>query len=291
MTAADDLTASMPCWPIPGCEHPHPVDGCCTHPDAVSPECHPHACVLSTTRRLPLKGDMVAARRAGRKDVTRRVITRTNSTVDGERWGKKDWESLDLKEAWVDPACMGGGPCLKVPMIGHNTTHRVRPIYQPGDLLLMGEALELEAPKQGSAGQLATYAHDKALVEVDPALAVGHGWTLYGGKWLMWPWVRSSQPSIYCPADLVRDLALAVSCGPVRLQEISEEDASREGTVFFMAGGGEQKDEMSLRAQFSALWDRINGPRGHPWEANEFVWRLEMTLFGDELVKEVYGCP
>ena len=272
---------SIPCWPIPGCEHPHPEDGCCTHPDAQTPECNPHACPLNATHRLPLKDDMVAARRAKTKDVTRRVITNTNSTVDGARWAAKDWKTLDLANAWVDPACMGGSPCLKVPMRGHNTVHRVRPIYQPGDLLLMGEKLV-----KGEDG-VARYAHDNELVRNVAGLPV------------TWRWVRPRQPSVFCPAELVRDMALAISCGPVRLQEIKYNDVLAEGLPVpirnFWLLGAETVEAIAKiknrvgRMEFKRLWDSINGPRGHPWKLNEFVWRLEMTKFGDPLVKEVCG--
>lgn len=278
-------------WPIPGCEHFHPRNKYCTHFLSPAGKCTPWACPVNHTHRLPYKAEMVAARRDPLvlKDVTRRVIVCTNSTVDGHRWAKAEWARLDFDKAWVDPG-FEGYPLsyLKVPLKDGDTIHRVRPALWPGDLVLFGEALELEPEKQGNAGVLALYSHDKAKVEVDPEAAEAKGWRLYGGKWLMWPWQRSTQASVFCPAELVRDEAVVISSGPVRLSDTTHEEALREGVSRKLAtewgiATSPSEEEFNLyqaRGVFRDIWNEINGKRC-PWDSNAFVWRTEVTKWGE----------
>lgn len=69
-----------------------------------------------------------------------------------------------------------------------------------------------------------------------------------------------------------------------RLQEITEEDAVKEGCdnqlAKIMAGGDDHNDPdsglefsfiMSKKFLFQHLWDSINGKK-YPWESNPFVW-------------------
>lgn len=240
---------------------------------------------MTTAHRMPLMPNMVAARRKGIKTNTRRVITRVNSTVDGARWGKEEWAALDLARATVDPG-LGGGPYLKAPLRDGDTVHRVRPIYGAGDLMLFGESLDCDP------WGFAHYAHDKACVRVAEAAAQAKGWSVKDGA-LLWPWQPYSLASIYCPKELVRDKAVLVSCRPERIQEISAEDAAAEGVDLVGMYGYDQIRETFFEAKqfmgypprrkFRLLWDMINGPRGHGWVANGFVWRLEIGRFLDNI--------
>jgi hypothetical protein len=58
------------------------------------------------------------------------------------------------------------------------------------------------------------------------------------------------------------------------LQDITEEDAVKEGTVYYIASGNPECEEMSMRGQFSMLWDSING-KAYPWDSNPWVWVVE----------------
>lgn len=71
-----------------------------------------------------------------------------------------------------------------------------------------------------------------------------------------------------------------------RLQEITEEDANKEGSPYYVMGHGpvsiiEMQIEPGFigqgnyRTGFLDLWDSLNAKRGHPWEANELVWVYE----------------
>lgn len=295
---------SVPWWPIPGCYHPSPVDGYCRHAASPAGKCTPWSCPINRAHRMPFKAAMVAARRDPEmpKDVTRRVITRTNSTVDGARWGKDAWARLDFDQAWADTSYADQGwGYLHVPLTDGDTVHRVRPVYEPGDLMLFGEELERDAPAAERhrreaifPGTLARYSYDKALVRVDPAVAAAKGWSLAYEWWLEWPWKRATQPAVFCPKELVRDQAVVIAAGPVRLQHMSSEEALREGVSMRLAtdlgiSTPESEEEFNnyrARRVFMHLWDSINGERC-PWGDNRFVWRIEATRWGK--LKEVFG--
>ena len=68
-------------------------------------------------------------------------------------------------------------------------------------------------------------------------------------------------PGIHMPRWASRLLLEVVSVSVVRLHDLDEEEARREG-VFSVAA-------------FRGLWDALNGKRGATWESNPFVWRVE----------------
>ena len=54
-----------------------------------------------------------------------------------------------------------------------------------------------------------------------------------------------------------------------RLQEITEEDANKEGNPYPDMGG---KGSLPPLWWFKKLWDSINAKRGYSWESNPWVW-------------------
>lgn len=75
-----------------------------------------------------------------------------------------------------------------------------------------------------------------------------------------------------------------VSVRVERLQGISEADAIAEGLVsvagplktrmweYSTSAGGQFTDP---RVAYHCLWDELNASRGHPWQANPYVWCIE----------------
>ena len=65
-----------------------------------------------------------------------------------------------------------------------------------------------------------------------------------------------------------------------RIQDISNEDAKREGVesnfdegvVYY---GPLNNGHADARIAFSWLWDSINAKRGYSWESNPWVWVVE----------------
>lgn len=75
------------------------------------------------------------------------------------------------------------------------------------------------------------------------------------------------RPSIHMPRWASRILLEVVSVRVERLQEITVEDAAREGVSL--------RSECSVGDNFRALWDEINAGRGFAWASNPWVWRVE----------------
>ena len=63
-----------------------------------------------------------------------------------------------------------------------------------------------------------------------------------------------------------------LSIRPERLQKITEEDAKAEGCEIGHGLGG---THFFAREEFQTLWDSLNARRGHGWDLNSFVWRIE----------------
>jgi hypothetical protein len=95
------------------------------------------------------------------------------------------------------------------------------------------------------------------------------------------------RPSIHMPRGASRITLEVVSVRVERLQEITNADAVAEGIQRPEEITDEEADvwpgvERALfngmnqpRDVFSRLWDRLNAKRGHCWESNPWVWRVE----------------
>ena len=77
-------------------------------------------------------------------------------------------------------------------------------------------------------------------------------------------------PSIFMPRWASRLTLRITSIRVERLQEITEQDAMREGVKAECVST--QPGIYSYRAPFVELWDSINAARGFGWDANPLVW-------------------
>lgn len=93
------------------------------------------------------------------------------------------------------------------------------------------------------------------------------------------------RPSIHMPRSASRLTLAVVSTSIERLQNISDEDARREGVEPFDVAypriapeqrmtTGERVDESPYRSSFAFLWDEIHQDRPW-WKDNPWVWRIE----------------
>jgi hypothetical protein len=98
-------------------------------------------------------------------------------------------------------------------------------------------------------------------------LPVGHKW----------------KPSIHMPRWACRIFLEVASVREERLQEITGEDAAKEG-IRYVEGSYEMEwftpaERESRRLKdFRTLWDSLNAKRGYPWDSNPLVKRIEFKV-------------
>lgn len=218
-------------------------------------------------------GPMVKAIIHDFKTQTRRVVTRSNSLVNGKPASKELWDSLDFSN---ERACVltvyGHGVELSVPENGFSNRYSITCRRHIGDLLWVREAWRVGIPHNGRAPN-----------EILPHVqATGHGVTvLYEcGGWCerghaqncVYPvdvelpqWAGKGRPSIHMPRAFSRLDLIINGVRAQRLQDITDDDAIQEGV---------DRTNTSLRGyakeRFHRLWLSINGEES--WNENPFVW-------------------
>lgn len=77
------------------------------------------------------------------------------------------------------------------------------------------------------------------------------------------------RPSIFMPREAARIFLRVTEVRAERIQDITEEDAIREGVMGWIdkiIGG------MTGKTRFQRLWDKLNAARGYGWDKNPWVW-------------------
>jgi len=224
--------------------------------------------------------EMVKATLDGRKTQTRRVVTPTTSVVGV---GSVDWSNFcwDSSEIYKDTCHHGHTEELKAPLpwvdnsvspkygVDHtweylhvpylwseqSAIYRIFPRYEVGDRLWVRETL-----RKSNIGIPTRYAADDCPVFRD------------GETPTVWPFNKSSCPSIFMPRWASRITLEITEVRVERLQEITEEDAVAEGMtgrLYQEATGGLMS---CAYAVFHWLWDSINAKRGYGWDTSPWVW-------------------
>jgi hypothetical protein len=115
-----------------------------------------------------------------------------------------------------------------------------------------------------------------------------------GTNWINWQWT----PSIFMPRSASRIDLLVKDIRIERLQDITEEDAIKEGTPipvseennvlmplngkYFPTDYFKPVDKTNYnRAFYGVLWDEING-KTYPWNSNPWVWVIEFEKIKNE---------
>lgn len=118
---------------------------------------------------------------------------------------------------------------------------------------------------------------------------------LYAGSFVKSPSNKTQlgfykRPSIFMPRWASRILLEVTDARVERVQEISDEDAIKEGIQDVCHCGdyieghgyhsGHSPTPMDGYAvnEFSILWDSINAKRGHSWESNPWVWAISFKM-------------
>jgi len=192
-------------------------------------------------RPIIFSDEMVRAILEGRKTQTRRVIKAPVLQNHPEyRWKFYKNTLANWRFDTDDYPNVCGGFKIKCPY------------GQPGDRLWVRETIKRNINQQGEFDNLSFYDADETMTVAD-----------------VWPWKRDVLPSIYCPRGLSRINLLIKDIRVERVQDITEEDAEREGI---------DPEGYIPTIQFKKLWNSINEKRGYPWESNPWVWVVEFEV-------------
>lgn len=208
-------------------------------------------------------GSMVRANHAGLKDVTRRLMNPQPVFAQIHKWkGTLIYEGEARQWCWKDKTLgnIWDFPAERAPL---NEAAR----WAPGDVIWSRESLIRPD------GDPWLYAADRQAVVVAKE-----------DETAMLVWAHHKQqsycPSIHMPRWACRDTYTVLSVRAERLQDITEEDAIREGVVkewnwkderwMFTSHAG------SSTCPIEAFADLIDSINGHgTWERNDWVWRVE----------------
>ncbi len=195
-------------------------------------------------RPILFSGEMVRAILEGRKSMTRRVI---KQAFDGFDWaGDVHPARLDGWVAWWPG---NTDPEFTKKVYDHGF---LCPFGQPGDRLWVRETMHTK-----SGDDVLWYSADNSYRAA---------FTEAERKWIWKQFAMTTIPSIHMPRWASRITIEITDVGVERLQEITEEDAIREGVL-------SSDYEKSYRYAFSMLWDSLNGKK-YPWEMNPWVWAI-----------------
>ena len=174
-------------------------------------------------------------------------------------------------------------------------TRRLRTNVKAGDICFHGEILERRdhLPSSVSENLIAVYRRDeKPVIVPSPSRVMD--------QYVPWEWKLRVLPSRMCPERCARLFSMVRSVRQERLQDITEEDAKREGVkvpVFICdekcsCGKGPRPDKRHMafpvlapfegprdettiyRIMFSVLWDELH--RKAPWSSNPHLSRIEL---------------
>ncbi len=215
------------------------------------------------TKPILFSADMIRALLDGRKTQTRRIFK--VDTPDGKKVAvtSPKEEILQFEDGsfhYLSTAGLSGPyPC---------------PYGRPGDLLWVREAAHEDVV--GSVS-LSKYTADDA-----PVFFRDEGVS-------PWWYSRKSCPSIHMPRWASRLTLRITDVRVERVQDISEENARREGAKPYDVSGL-RFDEYDLidaplkvaskpyKNGFALLWNSINAARGYGWDANPWVWAIEFEV-------------
>lgn len=245
-------------------------------------------------RPILFSAPMVRALLAGTKTQTRRLVKANKEcTVHGR---VPYWD-----RATVDPGgtIYGPGPYLHLPYSmdggeGEWASARVYSPWAPGDVLWVRETLKRRPASV--LGIEATNGVEEAYYAAGPTPG-GDDWVCDDKDFNLCPWWRGpSLPSIHMPRFAARLLLRIDSVRVQRVQEISEEDAEKEGvqvevadqtligrnyetTSEWFQGWHDGPDFVPAgeiaRASFRSLWDSTYGAGA--WDLNPWVWVLSFS--------------
>ena len=205
-------------------------------------------------RPILFSSPMVRAILAGAKTQTRRVVKQLQGMDPADvRLARTQGGYPDgVRPVWECDFCepdIFSTPC---------------PYGQPGDRLWVRETFDISPEPTGWEGHhWLTYVADGDRIEVDCA-------EFYMGR--LKPGKR--YPSIHMPRWASRIMLEITGVRVERLQDISEQDAAKEGVgPGYVPNSLGSTTCVGYRPMFARAWQDINGPG--TWAANPWVWVIE----------------
>lgn len=210
-----------------------------------------------TEKPILFSTEMVRAILEGRKTMTRRVVKPQPEFESGYDYPHENelgiyWKKEDSYDSIEE-------------LIADMTKHAR---YQPGDILWVRETWGIGTrpdPFNGWRDGIEYRADEVYIDDIEslPLYPIPDGveYDKYEGS----GW----KPSIHMPHWAARLFLAVKSVRVERLQDITEEDALKEGCLPAFLDGAVV---ISAKGKFHALWDSINKKRGYGWEVNPYCW-------------------
>jgi hypothetical protein len=243
------------------------------------------------TRERPIlfTGEMVKAILQNQKTVTRRIVSKRNSTVLGYT-GSQLWSHLHFNydkdgfRTYVDgpnDTMFGCGPSvqyLHVPAWHPNdgekalASYRVRPIWEVGERLWVRETFACH----DTDGRFFPESFAISYAADDDGESVKWIRDIDQQKFTREYATGKNRPSIFMPRWASRLTVEITGVSGSRIQEITEEGAKKEGFgPGFVPDGQRGYGTVCVghRPLFASKWDVING--NGAWVRNDWVWAIE----------------
>lgn len=214
-------------------------------------------------RPILFSSPMVRAILAGTKTVTRRVV---GVDEPAELVAVKDGAAFFRRPD--DPACGLRVPCR---------------YGVPSDRLWVREAWRTSVKLDARNGtEIAKECLDAGYHRPWAPIEYGADGARHDWNGLDWGDPGRARSARFMPRWASRITLEVLSVRVERVQEITEEDARREGARQYGGEGAVYESLLgpgtwneSARGWFAELWESINAARGFGWDANPWVWRVE----------------
>lgn len=140
------------------------------------------------------------------------------------------------------------------------------PLGKPGDRLWVRETFYKYYPSEGWPAPKALYRADGIALEPMDSEGKRQRWT----------------PSIHMPRALSRIVLEITAVYPERVQDITEDEAIKEGVVDPVMG----TYGLNPKTVFRDLWNDIYAKRGLGWDVNPWIWVVKFKRMEAEQCKK-----
>jgi hypothetical protein len=205
---------------------------------------------------------MVRAILDGRKTVTRRLVKPKYRKDEG---GFQVCTNKATGERWVEKCDWDEG--------SFDNPRYVKPPYQSGDVLYVRETVFQAVGRTLTvSGETERY-----FVSIFEYLADGNHTKGHWQDERQYYWM-AKRPAIHMPKEAARIFLRVTDVRVERLQDITEEEAEKEGAKAY---GSNNCSGTSARIAFAEIWDNTAKPE-YEWRNDPWVWVIEFERISKE---------